>query len=59
MSKYGIAIIELSKDAYFWVLKKEGEVVARSKNIDKKDLIETEADEIGKDFELPVFVEER
>lgn len=59
MSKYTLVIIQLSRNAYFWGLKKEGELIARSRNIDEKDLIETEVDEIAKDFELPVFVEER
>ena len=59
MSSYSISIVQLNRTAYFWVLKKDGEPIARSRKIEEKSIIEVEADEVGKDFGLQVFVEER
>ena len=56
---YEITIIQLSDRTYFWALKKDGKMIATSELIDKKPIIEVEADEVAKDFRLPVFIEER
>lgn len=56
---YEITIIQLSGETYFWALKKDGKMIATSELIDKKPVIEIEADEVAKDFGLSVFIEER
>jgi len=56
---YEITIIQLSRDTYFWALKKDGKMIASSRLIDEKPIVEVEVDEVAKDLRLPVFVEER
>ena len=58
---YTIAVIELSKDTYFWVIKETGKVIASSALIGEKYLVEPEAISISHQFGCGggVIIEER
>ena len=44
---------------YFWVLKRDKEVLARSDKIGSKVTIEPEVDELAAQLDLPIIVVER
>lgn len=58
---YDIAIIQLSGNIYFWVLRQVSpyKVMASSQLISDRCLVEQEAQELANQFGLCVFVEER
>lgn len=54
-----IVVIQLSGKTYFWVLKKNGKVIASSRLIAEKNLVVEEAISIGGQFGLEYSEEER
>ena len=56
---YEIAVIQLSRETCFWVLKKERQVIASSRMIGEKYEVENEAQELADSFGICLFVEER
>jgi len=58
---YDMVIIQLSGNTYFWALRQVSpyKIIATSKLIGEKYLVENEARELANRFSLPVFVEER
>ena len=56
---YEIAIIQLSGKTYFWVLKKNRQVILSSQMIGEKYEVENEAQELANSLGICLFVEER
>ena len=54
-----IKIVQLGGPDYFWVLMRNKEVLALSAKIRLKAIIETEADELAAQLDLPIIVIER
>lgn len=54
-----IKIIQLSGNTYFWVLQAPDKVLARSSNIDEKEIIEKEAEQVASELGLDLWQSER
>ena len=60
-NNFDIAIVQQSGGIYFWALRRVEpyEVLATSRILDAKHIIEKQAQEIADEFELVIMVEER
>ncbi len=54
-----IEVVQLSGNTYFWRLRDNNNVFARSSNIDTRDLIMNEAERIAECLTLDIIVYER
>jgi len=54
-----IEIVQLSIHCYFWGLIINGEYIASSRSIDKREIIITEAEAVSNALNLPVHINER